>query len=339
MKVLFWTGSNDGSSHYRAELPAAALQWSGHSTRIASQRITQAEVEQADVVVVSRPAQPAALQLIPKMRAAGKIVVADMDDDYFSIDEKSNPLAYRFWSTKMRENLVEGLNSCDALICASDGLADALMNRLRPDLPFGIIENGLHAQYLGIPRDYDPEVITLGWAGSQNTAAWIPQMARAVNLALATYPNVRFLSVGIPRIELHRKGIENVQGRVGVVPWAQHGNQYLQTVAAFDIWLAPYSDIPFNRAKVPTKALEAGFLGIPLVASDIQPYRQWAGTQGAGGYLVKHDHEWSRYIARLVGDAQLRKDLGVHGRGVASRNVMQSLGLQWATFLEGMLAK
>jgi hypothetical protein len=34
---------------------------------------------------------------------------------------------------------------------------------------------------------------------------------------------------------------------------------------------AGYLSKPFVDAKFPTKALEAGFLGIPLVVSDVEP--------------------------------------------------------------------
>jgi hypothetical protein len=42
--------------------------------------------------------------------------------------------------------------------------------------------------------------------------------------------------------------------------------------------LAPYQGTPFNNAKFPTKALEAGFWGTPLIASDIRPYRGGSTT-------------------------------------------------------------
>jgi glycosyltransferase involved in cell wall biosynthesis len=335
VKVLFWSSGDDGSNWYRATLPAMALGWSGHAARV-TRRPSASEVEQADVIVVSRPAAPGVLKGVAQMKAMGKRVFADMDDDYFAIDAESNSLAHKFWNERMLANLREGLGMCDGVICASLELAAHVWKELGTysDEHVHVIQNGLHAGILAVPRDYSPGVITLGWAGSANTAAWLPQIARAVNLALQTNPNVRFLSVGIPRDILHKRyGFEQFENRVGVVPWAKHGDEYLSVVRNFDIWLAPYSDIPFNRAKFATKALEAGMLGIPLIASHVHPYIEWDGAGNKTSFLVKRDHEWSRYIATLIHGAQLRQQMGENARARASQNIMQSLGLRWAEVL------
>ena len=41
-----------------------------------------------------------------------------------------------------------------------------------------------------------------------------------------------------------------------------------------DIAVAPLTDHPFNRAKSSLKLLEYGALALPVVASDLEPYRE-----------------------------------------------------------------
>lgn len=337
MNILFWTSSDDGSSWYRANQPATALQWSGHRTRV-TQQVSNIDVGQADVVVVSRPAAPSVLDAIPKIKHAHKKVFADLDDDYFAIDMLSNPVAAKFWNERMLENLRHGLALCDGIIVATERIGLSVRNALL-DIsveapPITVIPNGLHAAYLGLPRNYQKDELIIGWAGSGNTATWIPEIATAVNVALATNPNVRFMAVGVPRVVLHeRLGIDNVPGRVGVVEWALHGEKYLSTVANFDVWLAPYKDIQFNRAKFATKALEAGMLGIPLIASNVPPYAEWL-TSG-NGFIAKRGVDWARQLSYLIQSWEMRREVGIAGRARASQNILQQLGPKWANVLEG----
>ncbi len=337
MNILFWTSSNDGSSWYRADQPAQALQWSGHRTRV-TQRVSNVEAQQADVVVISRPAAPQVLDTIPKLKHAHKRVVADLDDDYFAIDNASNPVAAKFWNERMLDNLRHGLGLCDAITVATERIGTSVRNALL-DIsvkapPIHVIPNGLHAAYLGLPREYQKDELVIGWSGSGNTATWVPEIATAVNTALAKNPNVKFMAVGVPRHVLHNHlGIENVPGRVGVVEWAPHGEKYLATVANFDVWLAPYADIQFNRAKFATKALEAGMLGIPLIASDVPPYAEWLTT--GNGFIAKRGPDWARQLSYLIQSPELRQQVGVGARARASQNIMQQLGRDWSAILEG----
>ena len=110
--------------------------------------------------------------------------------------------------------------------------------------------------------------------------------------------------------------------------WVPHGDPYLVEVAKFDIWVAPYHATPFNEAKFATKALEAGFWGIPLIASDIRPYREWGGD---GLDLVDEyrTHGWSRSLRNLIEDSDWRRHRGEAARSQAARYSMQEVGRQW----------
>jgi glycosyltransferase involved in cell wall biosynthesis len=329
-RIYFMAASDDGSSWYRCKQPANALTWLGHECRV-SQSMTHKDVDWADVIVFSRPAQSRIIEIIQGIlaRSPRPRVVVDLDDDYFHID-RSNEAAYAFWTAEMLDGLATGIGLADVVVVASDGLRDAIWT-VRGRGVF-VVENGLHAAWLGRPRDYDPAVITIGWSGSSNTAAWLPQVARAVNKALATYSNTRFLAVGVSRAHLNRFGFDPLPGRVGSIEYVHETERYLEVVSGFDIWLAPYSSTRFTEAKFPTKALEAGIHGIPLVASDVRGYREWI-CDGMNGFLIRNDHEWSNRLRMLLNSPGERKRVGENARGRASQNVLQSLGLAWQNAL------
>jgi glycosyltransferase involved in cell wall biosynthesis len=69
----------------------------------------------------------------------------------------------------------------------------------------------------------------------------------------------------------------------------------------------------FNRSKSHIKALEYAALGIPVIASDEAPYRDFV-VDGVTGFLVRHDHEWALRLRDLVNDAAMRESMGAKAR-------------------------
>jgi glycosyltransferase involved in cell wall biosynthesis len=332
--VAFWTASDDGSSWYRAGQPAAALGWLGHECTVTPD-LAEMYRKRSDVIIGSRVANlgPTAIWQALAADPDGPRLVLDLDDDYFHIDP-SNTRAYQFWNKPgILDALQANMAVADVVTVASEGLAEVARHVLfQMDMghKVRVVPNGLHAMYLGRPRDYDPEVITIGWSGSNATAVDYDLCARAVNKALDTFPNVRARLVGMPEELLPRRL------KVEAARWVQPNEAYLEAVSSFDIWMAPYRPTPFNQAKFPTKALEAGMLGIPLVASAIRPYADWI-TQEENGFKVVDSAPWmwSRCLRRLIQSPDLRRRIGEAGRSRAAQNILQEVGRQWESVLCG----
>lgn len=337
--VAFWTASEDGSSWYRADQPAEALRWNGHQAW-ASELLPQSVFQRAQTIVGSRVCTESATETWRAITETGKRMVLDLDDDYFNVDP-SNPAA-KFWlDDKVLARLAYNCTVSDLVTCASDRIAASVIENTG-QTSVRVIENGLHSGYLSIPRNYDPDVITIGWAGSLATTVdidLIERPARRIAAFSRTFPNanlaVRFKFVGlhhdhIPRW-VHELG-ETVP--VEILEWAWPNGRYLSEVSAFDIWLAPYRSNKFVDAKFPTKALEAGFLGIPLLASDIRPYQEWA----TGSPILIDEAKpwgWSHHIKNLVESPALRQAEGEKARSESSRNILQSLVFQWEEVIFG----
>lgn len=329
MHVAFWAASQDGSSWYRADLPALALSWLGHRTW-ASQILPATQRAAADVIVGCRVAQPGALDTWRDLKASGKRLVVDLDDDYLHTDP-TDRRAHAFWSSPdVRARLLEAVSLADRVTVVSDALAEVVREH-HPDVR--VVPNGLHARVLSPHRNYRPDVLVAGWAGTGSTAAGLGMVARALTRICRYTPpagawcqEVRVATVGVDHATVDRAGLP--ADRVHVTEWAPPGDEYLAHLGAFDVLLAGYPDTEFNQAKFPTKALEAGMLGIPLIVSDIRPYRE-AITHGVNGFLIREPHEWGKYLKMLVDDPYLRELMGSAARSSASRYVLQSTALQW----------
>lgn len=326
MRVAFWQASDDGSSWYRCELPAQALLWRDHKVWC-SQLMPDSQIRNADVVVGSRVAQEGPLHVWKQMAQNGKRLILDLDDNYFAIPE-DNP-AHQPWAGVLQSNLREAISVSSRVVVASPALATVLSD-YHSDVV--VIPNGLNATLLQEPRDYHKPNPVVGWSGSPaSLQEWSePGFVRALNRVtqLPVKPRVRL--VGTHLEAAHTRGLTT--SGADAFEWTHHPMHYLARCNEFDLWVAPYRDNLFNSCKFPTKALEAGMLGIPLVVSAIRPYTEWI-EHGVNGYLVKHDWEWGKYMKLLVENPELRQAVGQAARERASHNIMQSLGAQWETAL------
>lgn len=332
-KVFFWDAGGGGSCYYRCTLPAMALRWIEHETARSQDIRTQPWPSGPDVVVASRIAKPGPVSLWERLRCErDALMVVDLDDDYLHIDQASNPQAYAFWDHDMQARLLRAVSLAHRVTVASEGIARVMADH-HDDVR--VVPNGLHAAWLSAPRVYtDSRPVRVGWAGTSSTVHELPLAARALN-RIVDYqgpggsPTVT--TIGIPPRWVQWAGLD--PDRVRVVDMIPNTDRYLAAChSSFDVWVAPYRDIPFNQAKVATKALEAGFLGVPIVASSIGPYEA-AVEHGVTGFLVRQPHEWGKYLKRLVDDAGLRQSMGLAARARASGLIMQGLAHDWVDAL------
>lgn len=327
-RIFFWQAGTDGSSFYRQSLPSLGLQWRGY-TATASTQISLGQALAMDAIVGARVAMPSAVAVWERLAQEGVTLLLDMDDDYFNLD-KSNVLAYEFWSDP---GLIKGLERTMELATTVVAVSNTLADRLREhtDTPVVVIPNGLPAQYLSAPRTfYRPGPVVLGWAGSSSTLHELPLAVHGIRKVLDSYNGqVTLKLVGITLEEAKSKGLTGPH--ITATGWVPEVPKYLRECMDFDLWLAPYRPTPYNQAKFPTKALEAGMLGIPLLSSDITPYREWVMEKGSecGVQLVTNDHQWSRYIRQFVQDPALRQQFGLEASAAASGHVLQSLAGTW----------
>jgi glycosyltransferase involved in cell wall biosynthesis len=84
-------------------------------------------------------------------------------------------------------------------------------------------------------------------------------------------------------------------------------------IAQVDVSIAPLVDNPQRRAKSAVKYLEAALVGVPTVASRLDPYQNEI-VDGATGLLAATNDEWLDRIVCLKQGAELRRRLGEAAR-------------------------
>jgi glycosyltransferase involved in cell wall biosynthesis len=180
---------------------------------------------------------------------------------------------------------------------------------------------------LGAADGAQRESVRIGFVGSMNHDRDFATLAPVLREALAKYPNVHVVSYGGIS-----SGMENCQ-RFSVISadynYAAHPRRLAQ--AEIDIAIAPLTPSRWNRCKSNVKFLEFGFLGIPGIFSDLEPYRD-SVIHGRTGFLCdERQSSWRDALFTLIEDEELRRRVGraaedtVHTSWMLQPNVGQWL--------------
>lgn len=320
-KIFFWHADDGGSAFYRMKMPDLGLKVLEYTNTYGHVNLFYSCAHSA-TIVGQRISEDLPTEHWQKMNYVKKKVY-DIDDDLFNLD-KNYVEGYSFYSNPgIKANIIKNMQVSDVITAASPALAE-IVSKYNKNVHY--IPNGLPAEVLlwDVPK-YKEDKILLGWAGTASSKFELSMLAEPVKKLLEKGNKYEMHCVGLipDEVIVAGLGVKDVMA----TSWVTGTLNYLKMIN-FDIWLAPYRDTPFNNAKFPTKALEAAFLGIPIIASDTVPYREFI-KHGETGFLVKRDYEWAKYIKILAEDEELRIKMGKAARIQATESTIESLMPKW----------
>lgn len=292
MNILYL--NSDGAAEYnsgrwRCAHPADALRQQGHNVFILSIKhwlhdtpVGRYAFANADVIVIQRVLIKESVAQAEKWRSKGKIVIADWDDHYISVNP-TNP-AWQFWRegmvevstgyTSYKKNigydpLVEferGLSICSAGTTPSSVMVN---DYIRYGNVFYLPNYIDSRMYHGFQKhDHDGE-IWIGWGGSLGHIESFEHsgVAEALKQVLQEHSHVRFMLVGDQRI-LDKLSLP--RNKVIFRPYVAYYN-WPAMLAQFDIAIAPLAGA-FDKRRSFLKAVESCVAKIPLVATGDASY-------------------------------------------------------------------
>lgn len=320
MKV--W-GFHDGHAcgYYRVLLPFDALNAAGHDTGVSWGWDDQAE--QAPIVVGQRVSKTDALPIWRRLRARHKLVF-ETDDDVWSIDP-TNLGAYAAHGLSTLDATEQAVRVAHMVTVSTEPLAEVL--RKHHDNVV-VLPNHIDGALLELERPRRDRV-TVGWAGGDSHLRDMAVLASHLRRFLGRNPHVEFHNLGTDF-----RGVLKIPGRF--TGWQANIWDYYRTID-FDIGVAPLADLPFNRSKSAIKALEYAALGIPVVASDSEPYRPFV-LDGTTGFLVRKEHEWGRRLYELANDEAMRTEMGAKAKAHAATWTIQNGWPLWQAAYEQLEA-
>lgn len=303
---------------------AEALQKLGYDT--ANGMMYNEYWDDAETVVGQRVCNAGASTQWAKWCYDGRRTIFDADDNYFQFDTTNATAAQFFSQPNIRTRLMGNAYSAAYTTVCSENLASVFRQYCDNVV---VIPNGLPEKFLTTPRP-DHKKPVIGWVGTDSTIHELPIAAKALKQIADNGHTVH--TVGIEYRRMQKTGLSGPNIKHST--WIQPNEAYLESID-FDIWAAPYRKTPYNECKGATKALEAAFLGIPIVASSITPYREFI-RHGVTGFLADTHDEWYEYINTLIHDEELRKNMGTQARKLAHNYTIEKIATtHWAPVMFG----
>jgi len=319
---------------YRCVHLSEQLQALGHEAIVVDwfdeSRVDPAEALTYDVIVLYRlPMGPALESLISQARQLNKPVIFDTDDLIFDPEMIAWHRAVKTLSPTDQVQHLNGVRGYLSTLLASDAvtvttpfLAELVEKRRKPVF---VHRNSLGNDMLKLAdqlyhergsRVADSTIVVGYGSGTATHDVDFLEASGALSHVLERFSQVELWIVGPLTLpdSLQRFG-ERVR-RYPLTGW----QDWFRLMSQMDIALAPLeTGNVFCRAKSEIKFVEAGALGLPVVASYIDPYRD-AISAKQDGYLVASEKEWTDALTSLIQDAQLRNDVGRTARDTVLRH-------------------
>jgi hypothetical protein len=318
MKVYVLPADAYGCGHYRLIWPAHVLQQAGHEVVIMPPSQTsgfQAEVardsqgrevltkvqipDDADVVVIQRPAHPLQPQMINILRSNGIAVVIDMDDDMSTIHQDNVAFHMYRTSTNTPVSWKWAALSCRiaSLVTVS---TPALLKTYASHGRGVVIDNYIPESYLNIAKI---PTGAFGWAGTTKSHPNDPQVTAPMVDRLANEGHLFQVAGGDKRVAaaFRAKSPFAMTGTVGLRDW-------VPTIAtSMDVGWAPLAPTVFNTAKSRLKPLEYMAAGVAWVGSPRAEYRRLHRESGCG-LLADTPKQWYSSTKELLTNDSLRQE-------------------------------
>jgi glycosyltransferase involved in cell wall biosynthesis len=323
MRIFGLAADAQGCGQYRIGMPLTQAKILGHEVA-AGTAISRQTAHQFDVIIGQRVCLPEASVLFQDLAAEGLGMVFEIDDDLLHVDPDNHVSFGFFHDATTQRNLIANAAAAKLVTVSTEPLAKVMREHSDNVV---VVPNAIPRNLLSIERE-PHEGVRLGWAGSGTHRADLAVIAGHLRRFLAKNPKVEMHIVGADYSPLIR-GIKVVHKQWDESVFAYYGN------LDFDIGLAPLVNHQFNRCKSAIKALEYAALGIPVIASDVAPYRDFV-EHGVTGFLVSQDHEWAKRLRELTLDHDMRAEMGANARALAAEHTVEGNIDRWLAAWESV---
>ena len=322
MRIKGVTRQWEGGGYYRIRQPLGELARHGHTVTVEPAR-SGVCIGDAEVFVGHLIGGVGVVNGWGRKLAKDARIVYELDDDPFEI-EAINPVYSTYTDPVAVDSITHCIQVADMITASTPVLAER-MRKLNPNVV--VLQNHIDEAMFSIQRPRHDKV-TIGWAGGFSHTDDIKECAYGLRKVLDRNKHVEGHFVG--------SDFRYLIGRpMRYTEWCSKTTEYYKNID-FDIGIAPLRSTRFAETKSHIKALEYAALGIPCVASDTAPYRDFV-VDGVTGFLVRREHEWAARLRDLVNDAGMREEMGAKAKQVAAGWTMEKGWVQWEAAYKSLL--
>lgn len=328
MRIL---ASHDGlgCGYVRVLQPLRELAKHGHDIKFTTTKDTEAsnrlgDAHTYDVIIGQRFAGYDGMRLWRRARTPQNRLVYETDDNLFDLDMANWAAYVQFNKGDIREAITGYTTTADLVTTTTETLAE-IQRELGAE-KVAVLPNCVPEYLLDMPRT-ERKRPRIGWIGGASHGVDIHEAVPAVRRFLNKNDGWDLFVGGTDyRPSFNCRNWDQMSyGEWRQINEDEHA--YYELVD-FDIGLAPVRDTKFSRSKSALKALEYNARGIPVIASDVQPYREYV-QHGYNGFLAKTEHDWMKYIRLLAEDSDLREQMGKNGRFEAGKHTLENNWQRW----------
>jgi glycosyltransferase involved in cell wall biosynthesis len=318
-------------TRYRVWHQIEQARLSGMAVRVA--RLDDArnlyDLSSCDLLYLHRLAlAPPMLALCAAARLRRIPIVFDSDDlvwdsqarDYNYLDDHYSPatVARLLWANRRIHAL---MRFADAFVFSTPYLARIAAQSfpqpayVNPNALSSVMVCASEAAYVERKRRSPDEPVIIGYFCGQSHIhdEDLASIAPALCAVLDQHPGVRLRIYGEVRL-MGKLACQDYARRIERRPSVEW-HKLPRRIAQVDINIAPLVDNPQRRAKSPIKYLEAALVGVPTVASRLDPYQNDI-AHGTTGLLAATNEEWVDCLTRLKERAEQRRRMGEAARDV-----------------------
>ncbi len=298
----------------------------------------------SDLVIFQSPHSEPFLRAMKCLREAGIKVVVEHDDHPFKVSPTNE--AYRYWGLKERAVVVDDdkvvkvwkdgedgfdiernrrakrlwlscLKESDAMIVTNNRLGD-VMRRYKTwhyDKPIHTVPNLLDMRrWNRIAPVAQSPVVRIGWHGGWSHYADLLAIKPALEEITEKYPEVRLVFFGSVQPHI----LENIHpSQVELHPWESGTASFISVLKSLQIQIgiAPVVPGEFADCKSELKWVEYASQGIPVVATDAEPYASAINMEPGDdenwtGLKVQMTGEWVKALSALIERPAMRRGIG-----------------------------
>lgn len=277
-------------------------------------------ISMMDVAVVQRCCTQPQFEFLKTARALGMKIIYDLDDNVWDLPEY-NPAHQMFMAYR------SGFNACisgvDLVTVSTFHLRKEVKRHCRDlrnmftgkQIPIVVAENRLDFRFLAPPFKYDN--LTIGWQGSSSHVGDLLIVEDAIKKLTAQYPETTFEFRGCdppPSLRMAKNVVHKMWMPVAEY-WARMPR------FGWHVALAPLTDHEFNSSKSCIKMQEAGYCGIPCLASWVKPYTDFCDHDPELQWLLcAGPSAWYSKLRDLINDPDRREYLGKRCQDVVNQH-------------------
>ena len=224
-------------------------------------------------------------------------LVIDLDDDPRNVNEDHPD--YRVLKEK-EDMRVRMIKLADHIVVATPLIKESIKDLTQH---VTVIPNAIDPKLWRMKNKKRSEKVRIGWMSSGSHFSDVPIIQPVMDAILKKYPHVEFHFAGMTWENTKQDRFYHHTGRAGYRDFPR-----FYAKLGIDISVAPLKDTQFNRCKSNIKWMEAAMLGIPTVASDVEPYKCIRHSET--GYLATSTQQWIKYLSWLIEDKDLREKIG-----------------------------